>query len=346
MSMIRPLVLETATAPGTAITCNLNGPQTGYRSFIAAFGAGVSLYYFLYAAPDWEYGVGTITAGSPNVLNRTTVILNSLGTNARINFTGTVDVYNAGPGERLVHIDNASRVTIGSAAAPHTLDIVGTAQFGSGGATDGMVSIYTTGVTGASIEVTQRGNTAAKGSFLLQHFGGNVFSNGIAADTTASAANMVISSVDGRMQRSTSSGEFKTDIEDLDEAVALRVAELARPVWYRSLSPADNPRHSHYGLIAEEIAAIDPRLVSWRPLPAGEAPREGVPHHRAVITEWVQEWGEDGAPVTRQVEREAVLVPAGVAYDRVLLVARRGDEIRVARRLAEIEARIAALEAR
>ena len=34
-----------------------------------------------------------------------------------------------------------------------------------------------------------------------------------------------------------------------------------RPVWYRSTEESDNPNNGYWGLIAEELAEIDPRLV-------------------------------------------------------------------------------------
>jgi hypothetical protein len=47
-----------------------------------------------------EWGVGTITHGSPDQLARTTVIGNTLGTLARLNFAGVVRVHNALLAER------------------------------------------------------------------------------------------------------------------------------------------------------------------------------------------------------------------------------------------------------
>lgn len=93
--MLDNMVQESASNPGTAATINLAGAATGRRGFVAAFGGGAIVDYTMDDGTQWEYGIGTITAGSPNTLTRTTVLQNSAGTTSRLNFTGTVRVYNA-----------------------------------------------------------------------------------------------------------------------------------------------------------------------------------------------------------------------------------------------------------
>jgi len=80
-------------------------------------------------------------------------------------------------------------------------------------------------------------------------------------NTTGAAANMHISAT-GEMYRSTSSLRYKTDVEDMDEAWADKVLDL-RPVWFRSTCADDRPDWSHWGLIAEEVELVDPRLVHF-----------------------------------------------------------------------------------
>ena len=99
-----------------------------------------------------------------------------------------------------------------------------------------------------------------------------------------------------------------------------------RPVWYRSITGNDPTGYSYYGLIAEEVAAIDPRLVSFGPLPdciCGDDPDdEGVTLHTP----------------------ECLTEPEGVQYDRLvphlISVAQRQ-----AAELAALTARLEALEA-
>lgn len=93
-------VLETATAPGTG-SFTLNGPETDRRSFSAAFPNGGSVFYFADDGSSAEWGVGTLTIGTPSTLSRTTVLGNTANTRAALNFPGTVEVYNEVPAEHL-----------------------------------------------------------------------------------------------------------------------------------------------------------------------------------------------------------------------------------------------------
>jgi len=79
--------------------------------------------------------------------------------------------------------------------------------------------------------------------------------------TTTAGANTHIT-VDGDIYRSTSSILYKTNVEDLNDENANLIYKL-RPVWYRSTCVDDPPEWSWYGLIAEEVAKLDPRLVQW-----------------------------------------------------------------------------------
>ena len=135
--------------------------------------------------------------------------------------------------------------------------------------------------------------------------------------TTATAANLVVQS-DGRFIRSTSSGKYKTDVETLEDSYADALLNC-RPVWYRSLSSADNPFYGYWGFIAEEVAKIDPRLVHWK------------------TTEPVVQ--EDGSLEHVPCEPE----PEGVAYDRFVphllnLIKRQKEQIEA------MEARLSVLE--
>jgi hypothetical protein len=149
--------------------------------------------------------------------------------------------------------------------------------------------------------------------------------------TTAAAANTYVSTAGGFF-RSTSSGRYKTEVEDLQPDYRDVVMQL-RPVWYRSLCEHDNPGWSWYGLIAEEVGALDPRLVHWR---LDETYFEDEEH---VVTEAVTREvetnlvGADGRPLIRRetevierIEIERVTktrplpepVAEGVMYDRLV----------------------------
>ena len=108
--------------------------------------------------------------------------------------------------------------------------------------------------------------------------------------TGGDAANVVVNS-NGTLFRSTSSAKYKTDIESLQDQYADAILEL-RPVWYRSTCKIDNPDWSYWGFIAEEVAEIDPRLVSWKTTEVS--------------------YDENGSAIETPCDPE----PEGVAYDR------------------------------
>jgi hypothetical protein len=84
--------------------------------------------------------------------------------------------------------------------------------------------------------------------------------------TTLSAltsANMAINS-GGLVNKMGSSKDFKLDIQDLWESQAEKILQL-RPVMYKANTDLtiDRPDWSTVGLIAEEVAEIDPRLAQY-----------------------------------------------------------------------------------
>jgi hypothetical protein len=141
---------------------------------------------------------------------------------------------------------------------------------------------------------------------------------GIYGDYSGASANLCIDST-GHITRGSSSIRYKTQVEDLEDQYADALLEC-RPVWYRSTSKNDNPDWSFYGLIAEEVAEIDPRLVQWRttnPVVQEDGTLEHVPCDP---------------------------VPEGISYDRFVphllnLIKRQKEQIEA------MEARLSALEA-
>ena len=76
---------------------------------------------------------------------------------------------------------------------------------------------------------------------------------------TGNDANMWVDT-DGGFYRSTSSIKYKTDVQDMQDSYADNILNL-RPVSYKSTAEVDDPDHSHWGLIAEEVAEVDSRLI-------------------------------------------------------------------------------------
>ncbi len=93
--MWAPFVKETASAPGTSTTFNLGGASAPFQSFVTGgFTNGATVDgYILQDSSQAEWGFGVFNTGSPNTLTRTTVIGNTAGTTARLNFAGTTAVY-------------------------------------------------------------------------------------------------------------------------------------------------------------------------------------------------------------------------------------------------------------
>jgi hypothetical protein len=141
--------------------------------------------------------------------------------------------------------------------------------------------------------------------------------------TTASGANAFLDSADSnRLYRSSSSLVYKKDVEDLDHTYADNI-HLLRPVWYRSKCEADCSDWSWFGLIAEEVAEIEPRLVHYG--------YQEDAYEVVDITETVdlppedprRELGEETEEVTKQERRlkeDAQQVPNGIAYDRLTVL--------------------------
>jgi hypothetical protein len=119
---------------------------------------------------------------------------------------------------------------------------------------------------------------------------GFVYAYGTYTSTTAGAANVNVDA-NGLLRRSTSSAKYKTDIETLQDSYADALLGC-RPVWYRSTCENDNSSWGWWGFIAEEVAAIDPRLVQWKTVE---------------VT-----YDEKGSAVETPCDPE----PEGVAYDR------------------------------
>lgn len=114
--MLKDFVLETCSAPGTTATVNLAGAPTGRNTFASKFSTGVNVYYFMDDGTQWEAGWGVFTTGSPNTLNRGTVLANSAGTTVKLNFAGSTRIYNSLPAARVPWLDQSGNLTIAGSA--------------------------------------------------------------------------------------------------------------------------------------------------------------------------------------------------------------------------------------
>ena len=84
---------------------------------------------------------------------------------------------------------------------------------------------------------------------------------GVSGVTVASGVQVYIDS-NGQLGTLTSSARFKEDVADM--AGASHLVMQLRPVTFRYKSPYDDGSHRlQYGLIAEEVAKVDPELVQF-----------------------------------------------------------------------------------
>ena len=211
-------------------------------------------------------------------------------------------------------------ISFGSESGQHPVERARISCFsdttGGSGGRGGELIFYTS--ADGSHEPSARGKIIANGNLTGW--------TGIYNDTTGSAANVNVNS-SGSLMRSTSSAKYKTNVETIEDSYADALLEC-RPVWYRSLCEQDNPEHGFWGFIAEEVAEIDPRLVSYRTTEASYDKKTG----EAIFS-----------PVDP--------VPEGVQYDRfvphlVNLIKRQKATITAQQaQIDDLLARVTALEA-
>lgn len=86
----------------------------------------------------------------------------------------------------------------------------------------------------------------------------------LTTDVTASGANVNVNPANGNLRQVTSSPMFKDHVEDADVEISRKIVYGLRAIWYRSNAAGDDPTQSWWGFLADEVAALDPRLVHWK----------------------------------------------------------------------------------
>lgn len=116
--MLRDLIEEAVNSPGTSVDIPLGGATIGRRAWLSAttYLDGDQGYYWLTDEVNWEWGVATLAAGSPAILSRTTVLGNTAGTTARLNFTGPCRVYCEAPATALAYRRHLGPLSVGGDA--------------------------------------------------------------------------------------------------------------------------------------------------------------------------------------------------------------------------------------
>lgn len=96
-------VLEITTITGLG-TYSLDGPGTGYQTFVAGIGDGAKVWYAVTDNTDWEVGIGTITGGAPDTISRDTILHSSNADSAVSWSAGTKYIFANVPGDAVKQI--------------------------------------------------------------------------------------------------------------------------------------------------------------------------------------------------------------------------------------------------
>lgn len=213
-----------------------------------------------------------------------------------------------------------------STAADQPMGIIqfGTSDSGAGTVYPVTIQARAVGVNGGGVlEFATAGASDTDPTVNFKIGSAGVLNSAATYANPVTGSTMVIAS-NGNIGVTSSSIKYKKDVEDLWPSVSDNAVLNLRPVFYRTKSLEGDvlPSWSQIGLIAEEVALVEPRLVNYRTLATS-----------------VDENG------TRSYTPLEVPEPEGVDYSRlsVLLldvVKRQGAKIE------SLEARLAALEAK
>lgn len=225
-------------------------------------------------------GSGIITQGFftpiPNTSGNTALLQNH-GSTANAGFLSATWTSSGASNAPIIEIGKARGAAIGVHGIVSSGDTLGTLQYvgsdGVGFVEASAIRTFVDGTPGVGdmpgrlVFYTTPNNTAvATEAFRLANAGNVYFPR---MGTSGSAANVRVNTGSTPVNEiliSTSSERYKTSIEDLWESEYNAILEL-RPRWYRSRNTADPEGYGYWGLIAEEVAEVNPRLASWIPEP-------------------------------------------------------------------------------
>lgn len=273
-----------------------NSAGAGANAILKVAGASAEdprLGFTVQGATDWSIGVDNSDSDKFKLSYSDT-----LGTNDRVvvDSTGKVGIGTASPTQRL---QVGSPSGTGNQYSRFVSDIsdiyIGQSSGTLFGLTSGTYSVILqdAAITPVDFAIGNVGNKALifgtnnaermsiSASGLASFNGGVRF---VGATTTASAANCFLDGADSnRIYRSTSSARYKTGIRDLPEDRASALHKL-RPILYKSLAEGDDKSLDWFGLIAEEVAEAEPRLVQYTKDPeTGALIPDGVQYERISV---------------------------------------------------------------
>jgi hypothetical protein len=307
------IIIDPANAYGVLTTQG----ATGYIANVVASGDGVRGIWAANANSEVRFGSNT---------NHPLALYTNNGERMRITSNGNVGIGTSSTTERLtVEEENGCMVlvktsTSGFASCTVQYGTQGTVGLASG---DGAHSIYGDG----AIPLLFYTNATERMRITSD---GNLISSTLYANTSSGGRDVQIAS-DGTFYSVSSSLKYKTDIETLDYALVDNAISNLRPVFYRDKEPKGDVKEgwSHIGLIAEEAAEVEPRIVHYKTME---------------VTFENEEVAEGERPSQKRIE--TVLdepVPEGIDYARlsILCLAELQKQREV---IAGLTARIEALE--
>jgi hypothetical protein len=100
--MLADFVLELVAAPGVATMALPGVAPAGRLTWASQYHTAQPVLYVLDDTTKEEWGIGTYTPGSPATISRDTVLGNSSGTTAKLNFAGSTRCYPGLPAEYLL----------------------------------------------------------------------------------------------------------------------------------------------------------------------------------------------------------------------------------------------------
>lgn len=336
---VTPLGITTSATAGYAHT-TINGSATLNGNTSAAgftINSGGSSYTAVTAVSDSGTCIGQLASDTYTFVGSGGVLVQSGGSGAHASIFNCEDaVYSA----LLTYSQNDNVYTQLSYANAYTmLGVGGTLENRGSGTSSAAYALYVRDSSATDMLAVRNDGLINTGTRTLSPYN----------YTTATAANMHVNS-GGTLLRSTSSGRFKTDVQPLDDTWADKILDL-EPVFYKSTAQGDavNPDWTYYGLIAEDVAAVDSRYVHFD---TGE--REGEEEVRDPDTNEVlrparpaqarkpqSEWVADGV----QYERLVVPLINIVKRQKTRIETLETQVSDLTAQLAALADRVAALEA-
>lgn len=263
--LVQDAVVENANNPGTG-DIHLAGAAPGsYVTFAARFSSGDKIFYGISdESTQREIGIGTFTAGTPNIISRDTVLSNTSGNTSKLNFAGLVFVYNICPASHTVFVDESDVVNLGSADVT-TTGTVSAADVSATG-TVSAVDINATGTISSEMVSTVQILVSPNGADIV----GDSTLNGLITQnillgssfTLFQLAGTTVGSITGSgsttSYNTTSDQRLKDETGSIENSGAIIDALLPKMfVWKDAFDAEPQP-----GFFAQEVNEIYPWAVT------------------------------------------------------------------------------------